>query len=404
MLKTAALTALGYLAIASLLGLALRYTALAELPITYRYFVHGHSHIAMLGWIYIALTTLIYKAYLHTESVPFSYKILFVCTQITLLGMLIAFPLQGYALFSILFSSLFLIASYGFIYFFFKNVYPENKNTFSYHLIKQALGFLGLSSIGAWSLGIIMTTAGNTSIYYKLAIYFFLHFQYNGWMLLAVLGLFFYVLEKKNIVFSKEKTLSLRRWIAGSVYLTYLLSALFAQPHESIYALAGIGVLLQLMAFAKVWKMIRSKHNAIQQVFPQKIFWILALSGLLWVVKLLLQTLSVFPYFADLAYQFPDFIIGYLHWVFLGIISLALFGLTTSFDLLTLSQKLMSLFLIGFAATELLIFYRAMAQWLDMPLPSQFLFALFLASLVLFIGITGLLLKNISILFFDKTK
>ena len=358
----------------------------------------------MLGWIYIALTTLIYKAYLHTESVPFSYKILFVCTQITLLGMLIAFPLQGYALFSILFSSLFLIAGYGFIYFFFKNVYPENKNTFSYHLIKQALGFLGLSSIGAWSLGIIMTTAGNTSIYYKLAIYFFLHFQYNGWMLLAVLGLFFYVLEKKNIVFSKEKTLSLRRWIAGSVYLTYLLSALFAQPHESIYALAGIGVLLQLMAFAKVCKMVRSKHNAIQQAFPQKIFWILALSGLLWVVKLLLQTLSVFPYFADLAYQFPDFIIGYLHWVFLGIISLALFGLTTSFDLLTLSQKLMSLFLIGFAASELLIFYRAMAQWLDMPLPSQFLFALFLASLVLFIGIAGLLLKNISILFFDKTK
>lgn len=64
-LKNHSRLALGYFLIAALLGLILRSFYVLEIPITFKFVVHAHSHIALLGWIYIALTTIIYKLYLE---------------------------------------------------------------------------------------------------------------------------------------------------------------------------------------------------------------------------------------------------------------------------------------------------------------------------------------------------
>ena len=193
-----------YFFIVGLLGLFLRFFFVTPLSANFRYVVHAHSHIALLGWVYIALTTIIYRVYFTGENKGKRYLQIFIFTQITLIGMLVTFPIQGYALFSIIFSTLFLFASYFFAWFVFRNIPTQFKETFSYRLIRIALWFMIISSIGPWAISVVMVTLGSTSIWYKLSIYFYLHFQYNGWFMLALCGILFYVFNSIGVVISKK--------------------------------------------------------------------------------------------------------------------------------------------------------------------------------------------------------
>ena len=96
------LVSLLYFLVAALLGLILRFFVVVELPITYKFFVHTHSHIALLGWVYLALTTLLYKLFVQNSNLDKKYEHVFWFTQFTLIGMLLTFPFKVYALFSII--------------------------------------------------------------------------------------------------------------------------------------------------------------------------------------------------------------------------------------------------------------------------------------------------------------
>ena len=96
---------------AIMLGLMLRYTAVENLNFVYKYVVHTHSHIAMSGWVYLALITIITKLYLNNSIPKKTYRFIFGNTLVSIVGMLASFPFQGYALISIIFSTLYLIAS-----------------------------------------------------------------------------------------------------------------------------------------------------------------------------------------------------------------------------------------------------------------------------------------------------
>ena len=198
-LKKHIILALGYFLLIALLGLALRLFPVVELSFDYRYMVHTHSHVALLGWTYTALTTMIYKAYMGKASIERKYRVLFWCTQVTIAGMLLTFPFTGYALFSIIFSTLFLFASYVFMWFFMRHTSTEQKKTPAYKCIYVSLWYMVLSSLGPWALGATMNTAGSGSDLYRNAIYFYLHFQYNGWFIMALFGLFLYFLEQQEI-------------------------------------------------------------------------------------------------------------------------------------------------------------------------------------------------------------
>ena len=167
--------ALGYFFIVALLGVLMRLFHVVDITFNYKNILHAHSHVALLGWVYTALTTLIYKLYLSKKEINKKCKVLFWSTQITIIGMLFTFPFIGYALFSIVFSTLFLLASYFFVWFFLKHTSLAQKETNSYKLIRASLWFMVLSSLGPWVLGVIMNTLGSTSPWYRNAIYFYLH-------------------------------------------------------------------------------------------------------------------------------------------------------------------------------------------------------------------------------------
>ena len=356
--------ALGYFVFAALLGVVLRSFHSVEIPVNYKFFVHTHSHIALLGWVYMALTSLLYKLYLDKLDLDKKYRRIFWFTQLTLVGMLLTFPFQGYALFSIVFSTLFLFASYWFAWFFLKHIPISFKKTNSYKCIRIALWYLVVSSLGPWALGAIMNTLGAQSIWYRLAIYFYLHFLYNGWMIMALVGILFYIFEARQLSLS-NKIFKRFFWSLNlGVLLSFFLSTLFIKPSILLYVLGGAGALLQLFAFGILILAFagQKERSSLIMLSPFQKGMLTTITVLLG-FKMLLQLLTALPYFANLAATVLDFTIGYLHWTFLGVVTISLFLFFDYFKLMGISKKGYFLYWIGFLVTEGLIFYKGVAIW-----------------------------------------
>ena len=115
--KKQVFVALSYLLLASSLGIILRLFPVTNVEATYKYIIHTHSHVALLGWVYISLTTLLYHLFIKKNQQK-KFRNIFWATHFTILGMLFSFPFTGYALISIIFSTLFLICSYWFYFLF----------------------------------------------------------------------------------------------------------------------------------------------------------------------------------------------------------------------------------------------------------------------------------------------
>lgn len=342
--------------------------------------VHTHSHIALLGWVYIALTSLLYYLFLREQELQNTYRRIFWFTQFCLVGMLVTFPFQGYALYSIIFSTLFLFASYWFAVFFVKHVPIGFKGTNAYRCIKVSLWFMVGSSIGPWALGPLMTLQGPESIWYRLAIYFYLHFQYNGWMIFAHVGLFIYVLEQHRVSMSGKVFKAIFWNLVLGIILSFFLSTLWTGPNLVFYIMGGAGAILQLIGTLVLFWVCHRNRGALRALLSKLNYGVLILVGALLFSKMILQLLSTLPYFANLAATILDFTVGYLHWTFLGVITIGLFFFLEYFGLIKLGRLPYIIYLTGFAFTETLIFYKGISGWLRWPLVDGYLTYLALGS------------------------
>jgi len=60
MIKRLVIVSLFNFLIAALMGLALRFSFLDSIGVNYRFLTHAHSHVAMLGWVYLMIYTLFF--------------------------------------------------------------------------------------------------------------------------------------------------------------------------------------------------------------------------------------------------------------------------------------------------------------------------------------------------------
>ncbi|MCG2431518.1 hypothetical protein [Aequorivita xiaoshiensis] len=385
--------ALAYFLLVALMGVLLRLFFVTPVQLNFKYILHAHSHTALLGWIYLGLTTLIYKIFLSEADKSKLYKRIFIFTNTCILGMLVTFPYQGYALYSIIFSTLFLFASYWFTWFAIKNIPEHFKHRFSWKLVKASLWYLVFSSVGPWAIGGVMATLGTESIWYKTSIYFYLHFQYNGWFILALLGILFYILEKNGVVFRREQLRSFFFLLNFAVIFTLFLSVLWFGPPTIIYVLGLIGAVAQILAFYELYILLKKPWSfLIKSISPRGLL-LFKIAGVLLVAKVLMQFFSAFPYMADLAYRLKDFVIGYLHLVFLGIVVPLMLAFLNYFRLLTIPKSFLWFFLLAFITTEALIFYKAFAFWLGLPFFQNY-YILLAAFSCLFPIAVGILFYN----------
>ncbi len=388
--------ALSLFFIAVLAGLFLRFLFVADLEVVFKYVVHAHSHVALLGWVYTALILLVYKLILKKFVPPKVYKRIFYFTLFTVIGMLFSFPFQGYAAVSITFSTLFLFASYAFYWAYLKYIPKEDRQTPALKCINYALFYMVVSSLGPWAVGGVMATLGPNSDWYRVAIYFYLHLQYNAWMILALVGVFLYIIEQRGVYFSKR---NFSRFILSfhvSIVLTFFLSVLFLYPPTVVYVLAVSGGVVQFMAFGYLYKFLKKRRFLFARRFSKLQQQMLSWLFVLLIGKLIFQFIGAFPQAADFATVYKNLTIGFLHWVFLGLVSIGLFFLLNYYRLLRLSFLQFRLYILAFVLTEILIFFSPFSKITGFPFPDSYYWWVFLASLFFVLVIGSIFLSNLS--------
>ncbi|MGO2101510.1 MAG: hypothetical protein ACTH3E_00525 [Psychroflexus halocasei] len=389
--------ALSFFLIAALIGLFLRFLFIADVEVDFKYFLHAHSHVALMGWVYLAMLVLMRFCFFDLRKNKKHYKSIYVFTLMTVLGMLFSFPFQGYAAVSITFSTLFLFASYWFYWFFIKYTLKDKKQLQSYRILKYALIYMLISSIGPWAVGGVMATLGSGSVWYRIAIYFYLHFQYNAWIILGLIGIFVYILENKGVLIEKKSIKVFLMYFNSGLILTFFLSILFIEPHGIFYVISIAGGALQLMSLFYVKEAIPDLKTKIKKIFSHLEITVLKWVSILLLIKFIMQFFAGFKPVADLITNYKNLTIGFLHWTFLGVITLFLFVLLSYFKVIKINKAVIYFYVLGFALTEALIFWRPISFIfnLDFSIPQYML--LFIASFLLVIGILIIMLKQLVI-------
>lgn len=357
----------------------------------YDFLLHAHSHIAILGWTFIAVYCIfLYLVWnsLKQKKQAILIGILTIIISILMFG---AFLVQGYALFSIIFSVLHIFMEYWLAIFMYQTIKRHKYiPKLSALFLKGAISSLVLSTIGPFLLGALASNGLKESAYFDMSIYFYLHFQYNGWLYLALIGLFIWILHNKNILV-KRGLLTSSFWIyILTLAPAYLLSILWFDLGDigSVFSIVGAAgqfwaILLLVLS---IWKLKPSLKN----VFSSHILLSLLFVFLLLVVKNISEFGLLYEPFASFIFDTRTIVIGYLHLTLLGFITLFLLTQLQMMGALDESRNSIlygiGIFMTGFVLNEFILFISGMMAWLN----SQLLFekeALLIASLLLVLGL-----------------
>lgn len=378
-----------FLVISAAVGLLLRWQFVHPIEgIVYGNWLHAHSHVMFLGWVFNFLN-LAFVRDAFGELKGFYYRI-FIINQILIVLMLFAFPVQGYGFVTIPLSIAHTLTSGYFCFRFIRDT--RGSNVTSIRLAKIALVFFLISSIGPFALGPIMANGGGGSKWYYFAIYFYLHFQYNGVFFFGLLSVFAAILQRRGIGSQLPGLKVTFQALVIGVVLTYALSLLWARPHFVWNVIGFIGAILQMYALVVVGKaMLKVKaffHLA--RTSGGRLLVYLATVGL--VLKSVLQLTSAYPVVADMAYENRHLVIAYLHLVLVGVISFGIIAwYLEEYFVRDKASRIWIMFLVlGFLLSEATL---VVIPFIPLVAGNGPLFV-FSLSVMMFLGFAGILVQG----------
>lgn len=383
--------ALLHLSIVAFLGLILRYKIAYSLPwLDQKNLQHAHSHFAFSAWVSLALLVLMAKSMIQSgislrQSVM---KVLLLIHISTAYGMLFAFAAQGYKFWAILFSTLNLFNFIATSFWYLKQLRSHKGRFFvSRSWFNASLVFGILSSAGTFYLVYMIASKTLQQEMYLASVYFYLHFQYNGFFLFALIGL---ILQMFNVHGKPTEAFKIPfLLLAGSAVPAFLLSVLWAKLPDGLYWLTVLATVVQ--SIGAVWLLFSlRKPFKSMELFHKPEGWLLLLSGFAFAVKTALQLGSVIPEVSKLAFGFRPVVIAYLHLIFLMLISLGIIALLIHQGIIPKTRMaLISLFVFTFGvlANEGILLIQGIASFSYLLIP-HLNEGLLLAAAMMFIGIS----------------
>ena len=306
---------------ASLIGVLIRLNDLFPIPhFNYVHWIHAHSHVAFLGWVFMGLIGLI-NVYLEKEENFPDRKFRNLAWFILLanIGMLVSFPVQGYGPVSIFFSAMHM--AFGIYIFLSYRPFFRKYTGLGFRLVRWGFVFMIISGLGPLALGPISAMGHKESVWYDMAIYFYLHFQYNGFFTLVILGLIIHHLNRNNSLYLEKISAAIVSGLVAAVILTYFLSILGTDPPIVFYLLGGLGAVIQIVVVIMILITILRYYASFFHRENVYINILLVISLTCLETKLYLQFLSGIPALADFVFSDRNIIIVYLHMVLLGFIT-----------------------------------------------------------------------------------
>lgn len=367
-----------FLCLAAGIGLMLRWHQYSPMEgIVFPFWLHAHSHLMFLGWLFNAITIGFVVCFIPAPRQKPYYRLL-VLLNILVLVMLFTFPLQGYGLYSIIVSFLHTLTALFLGWRFFKDT-NHQKTELPIHLARWAFIFFLVSSLAPVAIGVLSANGQAHTEAYYLAVYFFLHFQYNGAFTFGALSLLFQLFASRAIPIDEKKARQFASLLWMTCFPAYVLSALWTQPGVMWNIVGFLVASVQLVAFWFFWRSVREAWICRSSYFSVYAQAILLTAFLCLLLKLILQLLSSIPSVALLAGEVRYIVIAYLHLVVVGFLSFLMlvwcqeyykrriFTFWSTFSLVgsfVFSEMIMLLMPTGYTVGSLNLFLVIMSAWL----------------------------------------
>ncbi len=367
------------LLIVASLGTLMRYKMGFDFPFfEQKNIQHAHSHFAFSAWV--AHTLYVFMIHFLQSKVSSDYikqyRILVAINLICAYGMLVSFFLSGYSPFSIALSTATIAISCFFAYFFFKDLKKLEPGNSSKPWFKAALIFNMISAFGTFYLAYMMMSKHFNERMYLASIYYYLHFQYNGFFIFSCMGLAINQ-AKKILPGYTYKKITFRLFVAAIVP-AYFLSILWVKMPTWLYIVVVAAAFTQLTGWitfiTQFFKYASDKVNIGGLTKFLMLFVTVAFS-----IKLMLQVGSTIPSLSKLAFGFRPIVIAYLHLVLLAVISVFLLAYAYSTKLIQHSKATsvaLSIFAFGVFANEFVLGIQGVASfgYVSFPYMNEILF------------------------------
>ncbi len=300
--------------------------------------------------------------------------------------MLISFPLGGYKVFSIVLLAVFGLTSYVLSFRILKDLQGNNTSA---KLIRYGIYYYLLSSLATWFLAYVIVNQGKTDLYYN-TVYFYLHFLYNGFFVFALFGLLFKIFETQQMIISEKLQKSFFFFLNIACIPAYTLSVLWSTDFLLFNIVGFVASVLQFVSLVFLFKILQQAFSQISWNFTSK--WLLKFAVISYIIKIISQILSAFPYIVEKSLALkPFFIIGYLHLFTLGFLSVLLFLILDQLGKINLhkptSKVGILLFLSGVFITEALLFLQGFLFLLQFSAIKNYSLILLIFSFLMVFGL-----------------
>ena len=345
--------------IVALLGVTMRYKILYSMPfLDQKHLQEAHSHFAFYGWITNVIYVLILN-YMHKINAQIDlkkYEKLIVVNLIASFTMLGAFLYGGYFWASIAGSTVALLCSFVFFFFFLRDAKKIQDSSKLWFL--AGLFFAVISSVGVFNLGYMMMSKTATQDLYLASEYYYLHFQYNGFFIFSCIGFLLFSMKQTGSGIS-EKQNKLIFWLLfiGCV-IGYGLSVLWMKMPVSIFAVIVVATIMQTIGAVLLFVFIKKNWTNLVLKWSSMHRFVLLYAGFAFAVKIALQLGSTIPALNQFAFGFRNVVIAYLHLVLLMCIATFLVNQILATHYFTITNKLLmgfKLLLLGIFLNELIL-------------------------------------------------
>jgi hypothetical protein len=304
----------------------------------------------------------------------------------------LSFIFSGYSIFSIVTLVIFLLISYLGLLQLFIGIKSNNNFPLSTFTIRAGIVFYFVSSISTWILPVLILTGLKKTPFYYYNIYFYLHFLFNGFITFMILALFLYQTRKENAKLKSNINKNLIIVFASGTILTFSGSLLWNKVPLVFNYLNFAGAVMMLILLIYFTGLVRLYQC--RSGFTEKALFNVAYISLL--IKVLMQTIQSFPYFAEASYMLKSqLIVGYMHLVTLGFISSFLISYAFRIGLIknnNINSFFAYSFILSVVLTELSLFLHGSLMLSGIYLLSPYInILMFIFSIPLVLSIAFLL-------------
>ncbi|AZA60134.1 hypothetical protein [Chryseobacterium indoltheticum] len=309
--------------VVSAVGVIMRYNMAFSLSgFNHKFMQESHSHFAFYGWVSAGIFLFVTK-YLSENFKKINlakYQYLMICNQIGSYGMLFTFLYGGYFWLSIVFASIALFT--GFAYFIFLLIDTKSNENPEIIWLKSGAFFATFSAIGIFGLAYFSSKKEEFDVLFRASTYFYLHYQYNGFFLFSCIGLLLISLKKIGIEIKEKLNKTIFYLLFFGCFFGYGLSVLWIEMNSVLYGFFVLISVIQFFGAIPFLNWIRKTNIFKRQNFIQKL--LLCVFGFAFILKFILQSLSVIPSLGIFAFSNINIVIAYLHLVLLMGVSLFL--------------------------------------------------------------------------------